>query len=114
MTICTLTGPALKAEASRLAIPGRSRMTAAELRAAVDTVTAITDRSEMSAAEVREVIVTAIIPTLADTVAAISAQVGKRDIPAPPQRPTAPVVPFTMRRGKRKPSVSGRIHRRSI
>lgn len=38
MNTCTLTGSALRAEASRLAIPGRSRMTASDLRTAIDSL----------------------------------------------------------------------------
>lgn len=39
MGTCTLTGPALIAESRRLAIPGRSRMSADELRTAISRET---------------------------------------------------------------------------
>lgn len=100
-TLCTLTGPALRAEATRLAIPGRSRMTADDLRAAVARVG---DTIRAAAAD---------LPTLEETVATISAQSGRRDVPQVPPQRSRP-APFRSTGGKRKRSLSGRIHRRTI
>ena len=97
VTAVRLTGQALKAEAARLAIPGRSKMSADELRAAVATVSATLDAGMAEppvAATVAEKPVTATVPHQT------------RPIPAP----ITPTV-FAARWGKRKPSTHNRIHR---
>lgn len=112
MKTVTLTGAALKAEATRLAIPGRSKMTAGQLREAVTTTLAT--------------LATAATETTPDgdlqlwTAGAASRSLSDRHgTPVPDQRPAprlstpAPVTPavFAARWGKRKPSLNGRIRR---
>lgn len=95
VTAVRLTGPALKAEAARLAIPGRSKMSADELRAAIATVSATLDAGMAE-------------PPVAATVAEKPVTVPHQTRPIP-----APITPtvFAARWGKRKPSTHNRIHR---
>lgn len=79
MSVCMLTGSALRSEATRLAIPGRSRMSADELRAAITAATTPRVRGESAREYHRE---------LAAAVLAVRPQ----------------EHPFRARNGKRKPS----------
>lgn len=140
MTTITLAGAALKAEATRLAIPGRSKMSADQLREAVTTTLATLAATDPTAG-------TESAPDSLDDWAAQSATRALSErggTPLPQQRPqvasdplpaletlpagdwrrevrailateAAPMSPavFATRWGKRKPSTNGRTHRRT-
>lgn len=86
MSTVTLTGAALRHEAVRLNIPGRSKMTADQLRAAIGAA-----------------------------VAPVPAQRNRAVAQVPTEAPTttAPMTPtvFATRWGKRKASLNGRVRR---
>lgn len=127
----TLTGAALKAEATRLVIPGRSKMTADQLREAVTTVRAALDAQDVAYRESFDDTAEAADESTDDSVSGWAGDMADRSLserhstPVPDQRPNrqrdeasglpAPITPtaFAARWGKRKPSTHGRTHRRT-
>jgi hypothetical protein len=136
-----LTGTALKAEATRLAIPGRSRMSAADLRTAIAATqaalaaadpTPLDDSPEVWVAEMatrnlserggtpvpqqRPQVATDPLPPLDG----MAADDWRRDVraimtgtPTPASFAAPTPATFAARWGKRKPSLNGRTRRRS-